>query len=337
MQINNLQNAIISASGVNNGRAEINTQNNYFTFIDKSSNEIEIIIDCEQLKEDYLTYYQIFEEKLDGIFDDLEKRAATQLLCQLIDVKAKINSSTVIIVYTQDYLKLMDKLNNTNDLYLKINLSKNIETEKVKCKELTLFFDLIFRNIIELDSLLIMTTINTLLTTDSCYAWGDEQEISKFYESFVTKEEIGFSINELRDYISAFLFENISENIFVPSYCTFVHKTYNNFGVIIKYPMDRKTGELNAKEKKEVYLEAQFYSEIIKNVIEQNINQNDNMYFHIENYSAKLHFTSREKEIRFIIAKYIFDGKGIVLKKFEKDFKYGLLTKNPILPLMNIS
>ena len=312
---------------------QIYNQNNYFSFINKSFNEVEIIVDSATLKEDYLVHYQVYEEELDGLLDDIEKRAGAQLLCKIIELKSRIKDSTVIIVHTHNYLTLINELNNTNNLYMKIDLSKKIEIEKVKCKELNLFFNLIFRNIIELDSLLIIQTIYALLTTDSCYACGDEQEISKFYESFVNREESGFPIDELKNYINTFLLENISENIFVPSTCTFVHKTFKDFGVTIKYPMNRETGLLYEKEKKDVYLKALFYSEIIKNVIEHNINQNDNMYFHIENYSIKLHFTNKENEIRSIIERYVFDEERVVLKEFEKTFKHGSFSKNPIFSL----
>ncbi|MBS4069078.1 MAG: hypothetical protein KGZ62_10805 [Sulfurimonas sp.] len=299
-----------------------NQTNNYFSFTN-TSNIITITVAGEKIKEDYINHYMLFEDELDGAFDDIQKRYTNQLLCNLIDIKSEIHDYTKIVIQTQTLLELNEKLKKSNDVNSKISISKEIENEKIKCKEIGLFFKLIFEDIVELDVVLIIEVIYLLLTTDVHDSWVENEVVLKFYESLEIKKDTS-SRNEIIELINSFLYE--SENILIPSSCGFVFYD-NSFWVLVKYPMNRKVGSLSTLEKKE--MEAEFYNEVIHQIILKKIDFNHE-YFCINNYSATLYFTDVEHEIRSIIPEYIIDDNSEVLGRF-KGFEFdSSVCKNPI-------
>lgn len=298
--------------------------NNYFSFIN-TSNIITITADGEKIKEDYINHYMLFEDELDGVFDDIQKRYSNQFLCKLLNIKSEINDSTKIIIQTQTFSNLNNKLNKSDNLNSKISISKEISDEKIKCKEIGLFFKLIFEDIVELKPDLIIKVLYLLLTTEMHDSWVENEVISKFYESFEIKKDTS-SKDEIIELIDSFLYENESENIFIPSSCNF--KFYDgSFGVLVKYPMNRKVGSLDEAAKKE--MQAEFYSEVIHEIISSKTIFKDE-YFHELNYKATLSFSHKENAIRSLIPKYMIDDNGKLLKKFKRFDNSLNLDKNPI-------
>jgi hypothetical protein len=286
---------------------------NYFSFID-ASNKITIMLDDVRIKEDYLNHYVPFVEWLDGVFDNKKERYTDQFLCNLLNLKSEAHDFTEIIVRTQTFLDLNDKLKNLDDLDKKIQLSKEISNEKIKCKEIALLFKLIFDDVIEFSAELIIEIIYLLLNTEGRESWLDNKVVTKFYELFEIKKDI-YPRDVLIDDIDAFLYENESENIFIPSTCNFVLHDDNSFGILVKYPMNREIGKLTETEKKE--MKAEFYTEVIHEVIAQKIDFNCE-YFYMNNYKATLSFSYRENEIRSSLPKYMLDMNGKLLERFKR-------------------
>lgn len=313
-------------NALNNFGKQIYKQvNNYFSFSNQN-NKIEIIVDSDKIKKDYHAHYLIFEEELDGIFDNIEQRHINQLLCNLLDIKSEIyNAEPNLIIYTQAYLNLNQNQKKSSKINEKKKLAKEIEEEKIKCKELSLLFDLFFKNVIELDEKLIITIIYLLLTTEARDSWVEDNKIIDFAHSFESKEYIGFSTNELRSEIYNFLRDNVSENIIIPSTYIFKHKTISDFGIIVKYPQNKKVGLTKINEV-ENELKAKFFNELIHEIILCDISDY-NSYLYIENYEIKLTFTNNENDIRSILPKYIYRKNGDLLKKF-KNFQFFLKNSN---------
>lgn len=304
--------------------ANIATQNNYLLFINTSDT---IIVDGEKIKEDYINHYELFLEDLDGVFDDIQKRYTNQLLCNLIDIKSEIHDYTKIVIKTQTLLELEKKLKKINDAKLKIPIAEEIANEKIKCKEIGLFFKLIFEDIVKLDVVLIIKVIYLLLTTDVHDSWVENEVVSKFYESLEIKKDTS-SKDEIIELIDSFLYENESENIFIPSHCSFAFCHDNSFAFIVVHPMDKKVGLLSLSEK--IEMQAEFYSEVIHQTIFLEMNNSDKEYFYIGNYDAKLFFTDQENEIRSIIPEYIIDENGKALERFKGFEFYSGICKNSI-------
>lgn len=307
-----------------NGDQIYNQTNNYFLFTN-TSNIITITVDGVKIKEDYIDHYVLFLEDLDGVFDDIKERYTNQLLCNLMDIKSEIHEYTKIVIQTQTLLNLQNKLKKSNDLNSKISISKEIEIEKIKCKEIDLFFKLIFEGTVELDAVLIIKVIYLLLTTNMYDSWMENEVVSNFYESLELKKDT-FSKDEIIELIDSFLYKNESEDILIPSNCNFLFHD-NSFGVSIKYPMNKKVRQLSELEKKEML--AEFYTEVIHEIISSKTTFKYE-YFYILNYKATLSFSYKENGIRSTIPKYMIDENGEVLERFKSFEFHSRRCKNPI-------
>ena len=314
--------------------------NNYFSFSISDTNDFKLTIDSDQIKQDYLNHYQLFVEELDGIFDNYEDRYFNKFLSDLIDIKVKKQNFHNLTVNTKKYLDLIQDL-QTADLDKKIEIVQIIEDEKIKCKELSLLFDLIFENIIQIKSSsdipIIINTIYILLTSEIFDSLKENDELRDFYESYELSKTAD-SKDSLKNNIATFLYKNISENIFIPSTIILRSKSIikNDRTITMKYSFNKKIGFMESTELKDFYetteVKAQFYTKVIQQIIYQNTKNLDyNYIFNIENYTVELIFTTLEKNIRSHLQKYIYNSNSKALEdEFEQHEYLFKQVLNPI-------
>jgi hypothetical protein len=214
--IHKAQNQSVSTRNTDEDEKEIKDTNKY----------IKIEIDSIDKLIGLLKFHSTnFEAAMDRVASNKDLSSILSELQKIKTVDISKFSSKLEQAVENSNAKLTETIN-------KIDLSqieKKIDNEKIRMKELTLFFNLILKGIIEPNEEFIKT-LYCLLETEFGYAWGDKPKIEKLSYTLQIYEDDCHK-DFVRDKIADFFEDETSEDIWLPSTILFTHNPHKDFGV----------------------------------------------------------------------------------------------------------